>query len=203
MLPVIGIDRLRLSSDGIGIRTLIGTHGCPLRCKYCLNPQSWNGTHKPKVYSPEELLKTVSIDSLYFQSTMGGLTFGGGEPLLYVDAIKEFKNLCPDSRNFTAETSLHVPSTVVQVASHIFDYFIVDIKSLDANVYSAYTKGSLDLVYRNLLLLKKLIGEKKITVRVPHIPGYVDTNLQQESVNTLLQLGFENIDVFNYKITDK
>lgn len=41
-MDIIGINRYRIQSDGRGIRTLIGFHGCPLRCKYCLNPQCFS-----------------------------------------------------------------------------------------------------------------------------------------------------------------
>ena len=50
---------------------------------YCLNPQCHNTPKVSSFYSPQELLGIVKVDCLYFTTTDGGITFGGGEPLLY------------------------------------------------------------------------------------------------------------------------
>ena len=50
---------------------------------YCLNPQCHNSPKVSSFYSPQELLDIVKVDCLYFTTTDGGITFGGGEPLLY------------------------------------------------------------------------------------------------------------------------
>ena len=55
----------------------------PLSCSYCLNPQCHNTPKVSSFYSPQDLLDIVKVDSLYFTATDGGITFGGGEPLLY------------------------------------------------------------------------------------------------------------------------
>ena len=85
------IERLRCGTDGEGIRTLIGFSGCPLRCKYCPNKFTYDGSHKPKEYTVSELIEKVKIDKIYFAATRGGITFGGGEPLLHEKFIEEFK----------------------------------------------------------------------------------------------------------------
>lgn len=89
-VEIYGISRLRPTTDGKGIRTLICTYGCPLKCKYCINPLSWNGKGKPKTYTLEGLYDAVKLDRLYWQATDGGITFGGGEPLLQAQRIREF-----------------------------------------------------------------------------------------------------------------
>lgn len=199
VIPVIGIERLRMATDGTGVRTLIGTHGCPLRCKYCLNPQSWNGTMKPLLYTPALLYKKVAIDSLYFQATNGGITIGGGEPLLYIDAIEQFAALCPDTWDLWVETALNVDSHKVVQASHVFRHFIVDIKTANSEIYKAYTGKDLKLALDNLLLLRDLVGSNRITVRVPKIPGYVDDAKQHKTADFIAGLGFQNIDAFTYR----
>ena len=77
---LIGISRHRLTTDGEGVTTLVAFHGCPLRCKYCLNPQSFAQEGVWKQYDCEQLYEEVKIDELYFLATHGGVTFGGGEP---------------------------------------------------------------------------------------------------------------------------
>ena len=64
--PLIGISRHRLSTDGEGVTTLVAFHGCPLRCKYCLNPQSLHSEGIWKNYDCEQLYEEVRQDELYF-----------------------------------------------------------------------------------------------------------------------------------------
>ena len=188
-----------MATDGNGIRTLIGTYGCPLRCKYCLNPQSWDRSLKPALYTPEKLYKKVSIDNIYYQATNGGITIGGGEPLLYMPAIEAFAALCPDTWSLWTETALNVERGYVELASKVFHHFVVDIKTLDAEIYRIYTGRDLKRALDNLLYLRSIVGTQRITVRVPIIPGYVDTENQKKSVEYLDSLGFSDIDTFTYR----
>ena len=199
LIPIIGVERLRMATDGDGIRTLIGTYGCTLRCKYCLNPQSWNKAIKPALYTPEKLYAKVSIDSIYFQATNGGLTIGGGEPLLYMPAIEEFSKLCPETWKLWVETALNVDRQFVTMASNVFQHFIVDIKTMDATIYKNYTRRDQNRALDNLLHLQNLVGSDRITVRVPVIPGFADASSQQASVDKLRSLGFTDIDTFTYR----
>lgn len=199
-IPIIGIQRLRFGSDGQGIRTLVGTAGCPLRCRYCLNPHSWDvNRYIPKMISPERLYEIISIDNLYFQATNGGITFGGGEPLLHLDSIEKFKMLCPPEWSIWAETSLNIPMHQVDQASHIFDHFIIDIKTMNPAIYKAYTSGDFSLMYGNLKKLLSLISPEKISVRIPIIPGYTEKADQQKAVDEISALGISDIDIFTYK----
>ena len=91
---IIGIARHRLSTDGDGVTTLVAFHACPLRCRYCLNPQSLGDSGRFREYSPKQLYAETRIDELYFIATNGGVTFGGGEPCLRPQFIREFRELC-------------------------------------------------------------------------------------------------------------
>lgn len=199
-IPVIGITRLRMDTDGPGVRTLIGTYGCPLRCRYCLNPHSWQENRRVPAYTPEELYKKAAIDSLYFQATGGGITIGGGEPLMHMPAIGEFAALCPDSWNLWTETSLNVPRQAVEAAAGVFHHFLVDIKTTDPDIYRAYTGGELANALENLLYLKDAVGQENITVRLPRIPGFAEGEQQETSANWLWDRGFEGLDLFTYRI---
>lgn len=101
--PVFAISRLRMRTDGKGITTLVAFMGCPLNCKYCLNPQCHepiyeaDGTTPRKnimLLTPQKLHELVKVDNLYFQTTGGGICFGGGEPTMYADFITEFRKIC-------------------------------------------------------------------------------------------------------------
>lgn len=91
--PLIGINRHRMGIDGNGVTTLVAFHGCPLRCRYCLNPQCNHASGIGQILTPEMLLEQVKIDNLYFLSTDGGICFGGGEPCLRSQFISEFCQL--------------------------------------------------------------------------------------------------------------
>ena len=84
---IMSISRLRMGTDGKGVSTLVAFFGCPLHCKYCIN----DFCHKKKgcdesvprgAYTPEQLIKILRKDELYYRMSGGGVTFGGGEPLL-------------------------------------------------------------------------------------------------------------------------
>ena len=96
---VSAISRHRFEIDGTGIRTLIVFSGCSLKCKYCINPYTWNEPQKSVSYNAEELLKKIFVDSIYFEATHGGVTFGGGEPLLQAEFIAEFIDIAPKTCN--------------------------------------------------------------------------------------------------------
>ena len=87
------ICRHRLGCDGRGVTTLVAYHGCPLNCKYCINDECHCDDTERMYLSPQKLLDIVRIDDIYFRMTEGGITFGGGEPLLHVDYLLKFARL--------------------------------------------------------------------------------------------------------------
>lgn len=197
---IAAIGRHRFGSDGKGVRTLVAFQGCPLRCKYCINAFTWNGMREGKLYTPEKLLETVSVDSVYFRVTGGGITFGGGEPLLWADFISEFIRIAPDFWNYMVETSLSVPFENVMAIADRVERFVVDIKSMDESVYRAYTGGELSLARENLIKLIGLVGAERVTVRAPFIPEYADRESQKRTVDELRRLGVAHIDAFDYRV---
>ena len=196
---VFGTSRHRLTTDGEGVTTLVAFSGCPLRCKYCLNKASWE-EGKGRVYTPELLFKEVKIDQLYFLATHGGITFGGGEPLLQVEFIKEFRALCGPQWQIVAETSLNVPFQNVQALDPVLDGYIVDIKDMNPEIYQAYTGKYNALVMNNLEWLLKQGRADRIKVRVPHIPEFNTDEDVNRSKERLAAMGVKDIDEFNYII---
>ena len=137
-------------------------------------------------------------EACYFVGTGGGVTFGGGEPLLQGEGIKEFAALRPEWMSLSIETALQVPQDVVDALIPTVDLWIVDIKSLDQDVYRGYAHGSLSVALRNL---EALMGVKeKVLVRVPTIPGYKDEQTARAEAEALVKMGFERIDVFPYVV---
>lgn len=196
---IFGISRHRLTTDGEGVTTLVAFNGCPLRCRYCLNKTSWE-LDKGRDYTPEILFEEVKIDQLYFLATHGGVTFGGGEPLLQVEFIKAFRELCGPQWQILAETSLNVPFENVQTIDPILDGYIIDIKDMNPEVYQAYTSKDNSVVLTNLEWLLKHGDPNRIMVRVPHIPEFNTDEDVAKSIERLTAMGVKNIDEFYYII---
>ncbi len=150
---IIGIARHRLSTDGDGVTTLVAFHGCTLRCRYCLNPQSLGDGGRFREYSPEQLYAETRIDELYFIATNGGVTFGGGEPCLRPDFIREFHGLCGPAWQLNLETSLNVPTANIKALLPVVNTMIIDIKDMNPDIYRDYTGQSNALVLENLRLI--------------------------------------------------
>lgn len=201
-LPVFAIQRHRLTVDGKGVSTLVGAYGCPLQCRYCINPHAWNPETLDKctLMTPDLLYERVKIDHLYFLATGGGVTFGGGESLLHADFIRQFRTVCGPEWTLTAETSLNVPAAQMEKALEAVDDFIVDIKDMDPAVYERYTGAPIRPVLDNLSLLTRKVSPEHIRIRVPMIPSYNTEKHIQNSIEQLQKMGLENIEVFPYKI---
>ena len=197
--PVITYSRLRMTTDGEGVTTLVIFHDCPLRCKYCLNPFSFAPDTKREELTPHQLYDRVKIDDLYFVATGGGVTFGGGEPLLRADFLKEFRALCGDRWHLCAETSLNVPAEAVRTAAECMDMFYVDCKDTNPEIYKAYTGIQNAQMLENLRTLISLVGAERVMVRVPLIPGYNTESDRERSRALLESMGVTQFDFFTYK----
>lgn len=197
---IIGIARHRLSTDGDGVTTLVAFHGCPLRCRYCLNPQSLGDGARLREYSPEELYTETRIDELYFLATNGGVTFGGGEPCLRPQFIREFRQLCGSAWQLNLETSLNVPSANIEALLPVVNTLIIDIKDMNPGIYGSYTGQSNDFVFDNLRLIADAGRQQDCIIRLPLIPGYNTDTDRESSRKTLETLGFDRFDLFTYKI---
>ena len=196
---LIGISRHRLTTDGEGVTTLVAFHGCPLRCKYCLNPQSFAQEGVWKQYDCEQLYEEVKIDELYFLATHGGVTFGSGEPALQSNFISEFRRLCGTGWKITIETSLNVPQENIERLLPMVDCYIVDIKDMNNDRYETYTGKSNTRVIENLRWLVIQGKAKQITVRVPHIPSYNTETDIENSIHQLKEIGLSDFDRFTYR----
>ncbi len=197
---IIGIARHRLSTDGDGVTTLVAFHGCPLRCRYCLNPQSLGDGGRFREYSPGELYAETRIDELYFIATNGGVTFGGGEPCMRPQFIQEFRELCGSTWQLNLETSLNVPSTNIEALLPVVNTLIIDIKDMKPDIYRSYTGQDNDLVLDNLRLIADAGRQQDCIVRIPLIPGYNTDADREISRKALEALGFDRFDLFTYQI---
>ncbi len=199
----IGIARHRIGSDGVGVTTLVGGYGCPLRCKYCLNPQCMRtGAEKrTSEYTIESLYERLRTDALYFEATGGGVTFGGGGPLLQAEFIAEFIKYTRDHGDhwrFSLETSLAVDTEKLETVLPFIDEFIVDVKDMNGEIYRAYTEREPDRMMANLAVLAKACPEK-VHVKTPLIHEYNTPKEVLSSQIVLEGMGFSRIERLRYR----
>ena len=121
--------------------------------------------------------------------------------MLYADYIEKFVNEYCAGWNIAIETSLFVEKEKVSILSNLIDHFYIDIKSLDKNIYLAYTGAPNDQVIDNLAFLSKTCPEK-VTIRIPLIPGYNDVTDQQHTVEIMKGMGF-SVNPFTYRTINK
>ena len=196
----IGIERLRVINDGEGITTLVAGYGCPLRCQYCLNPQCFEMSKPVHSYSVEEMIREVSVDDLYFQATGGGVVFGGGEPLLQADFIHAFRKQAPKEWKIYLESSLAVKEEELLKVIRDIDFFLIDIKDMNEEIYERYSGKKPDLMRCNLKLLAERGLQDKVTIRLPLIAGFNTDKNRAESEELLREMGFSSFDRFSYAV---
>lgn len=198
--PIVTCARHRIQCDGQGITTLVAFYGCPLRCRWCLNPFSYDPAVRRTMMTPQELYDRVKIDDLYFLATGGGVTFGGGEPLLYPDFLTQFRQIAPESWHICAETSLAVPWENVEKAAGCIDLFYVDCKDANPEIYRSYTGADNQRMIDNLQKLLALVSPERIILRIPLIPEY--NTAEDQLISRLLfeKMGITQFDLFSYQL---
>ena len=197
-VPLIGIGRHRIVSDGEGVTTLVAFHGCGLRCKYCLNEQCLRANGVWREMDAQEILKEVMVDDLYFKATYGGVMFGGGEPLLRSDEIVRFCKSMPSEWNVYIETSLNLDRRHLENVAPFINHYYIDVKDMNPNIYRRYTSADNHQVIENLHWLSSHEDIQKVTIRLPHIPEYNSEADISKSRRQLESMGFTNFDIFEY-----
>ncbi len=200
--PIIIWDRLRMQTDGQGITTLVCFHGCPLRCHWCINAFSFAPGTKRTYMTPQQLYDQLRVDNLYFMATGGGITFGGGEPLLYAPFLQKFRLLCGAHWHLCAETSLNVEWKNVEIAAQCIDMFYIDCKDTAPEIYRRYTGKSNENVLENLQKLLHLVGPERIVIRLPLIPDFNTEEDRQKSHRLLEEMGITQFDPFTYRTSN-
>lgn len=127
--------------DGPGVRFVIFVQGCPLRCSYCHNPDTWN-TKNGNSKSIDELVRQIDDYSMFIQS--GGVTVSGGEPLLQPKKVTElFKKLKEKGIHTCIDTSGFVTITEdIKELLNYTDLLLLDLKVIDEEKHKTLTSVS-------------------------------------------------------------
>ncbi|MDO4203538.1 MAG: radical SAM protein [Selenomonadaceae bacterium] len=203
---IMSVSRLRMGTDGKGISTLVAFFGCHLHCRYCINEHCHEKRNSslfmdkvPRgAFSPEELLKILKKDSIYYLMTEGGVTFGGGEPLIQAEFIKKICQKGNPEWNYRIETSLYDRWTNIETLIPFIDEWIIDIKDTNSDIYKAYTGRANARVFQHLEGLLKRVESEKILIRLPLIKGFNTVDDVEKSENMLKSMGVRRIEKFIY-----
>lgn len=172
--------------DGPGVRTIVFLKGCPLRCRWCCNPESqkWDteimtqgGTVKPvgRDVTVEELLEEITRDRVYYnRSGGGGLTLSGGECLAQPDFSEALLRATKELGISTAiETAGYADAEVIRrILPHV-DTVLMDIKHMNCEKHKEFTTRENQRILENAALIAR--EAKRLIIRVPVIPTFNDT----------------------------
>ena len=195
--------------DGEGLRYAVFLNGCPLRCIYCHNPDTWNpcaGQEK----TPDELFAKIRRCLPYFKAGNGGVTFSGGEPLLQAEGINALAALLRTEHiGYTIDTCGCVPlSAAVRTTVKNADLVICDLKFPEEDSFRLYTGGTLQTVLDFLDYLRR-IGQRT-WIRTVVVPGINDSTAWLDRYLEVLRpftaviekyqlLGYHTMGAFKYE----
>ena len=172
--------------DGPGVRTIVFLKGCPLRCRWCCNPESqeWDiqkmtvaGKTKTvgKDVTVEEVMEQVEKDRIYYRrSGFGGMTLSGGECLWQPEFSYALLKTAKENGISTAiETTAYAEIGVIRKMLPYIDTVLMDIKHLDGKKHEEYTTRDNSLILENARIIAK--EAKRLIIRTPVIPTFNDT----------------------------
>lgn len=153
--------------DGPGIRFVIFMQGCPLRCQYCHNPDTWQ-TDTNKLITVDEIMQKYDGVKEFVRS--GGITVTGGEPLLQIDFVTELFKV---AKNHGIHTALDTSGITFNQENteninnllKYTDLVLLDIKHIDDEEHKKLTGAS----NKNILAFAQYLSEKQIPVWVRHV----------------------------------
>ena len=171
------------SVDGPGIRYVVFLQGCPLRCGYCHNPDTWTFAGGTEM-SAEELFQKIRRYRAYFGEE-GGVTVSGGEALMQPEFVTELFRLChANGINTCLDTSGCVWNDQVEALLEETDTVLLDIKMTSEEDYARYIGGSLK---QTMKFLSELHRRGIPTwVRQVIVEGLNDTDENIQALNELM-----------------
>lgn len=158
--------------DGPGIRSVIFLQGCPLRCQYCHNPDTWQ-TDAGEMKSVKEILAFLERYQEYYRSSGGGITISGGEPCMQPDFVQALLQACKQRGIHVAlDTSGWADETVIKALLPYTDLVLLDIKHIDPEKHRQLTGRD----NAPVLHAAKLISREGVPMWVRHVlvPGITD-----------------------------
>lgn len=170
--------------DGPGLRYVVFLQGCPLRCAYCHNPDTWDPAGGA-VMGTEELVEKILRCRPYF-GTEGGVTVSGGEPLLQAEFVTQlFARLKREGVHTALDTSGAGDLGKAPALLEVTDLVLLDLKFPTEEGYRQHCRGSLGQTEA----FAALVAEKQVPLWVRHVvaPGLNDTLEDMAAVKSWAQ----------------
>jgi pyruvate formate lyase activating enzyme len=178
-------------NDGEGIRTTIFLGGCPLRCKWCSNPESWEieTNNYVKTMSLDEIITEINRYIIFYRYSNGGITYSGGEPTFQKQFLREMVNAFYNKGiHQSIETSGYFDLEDVKDIFEKLDFIFIDIKHMDNIRHKELTGVSNRVILENIKSLGKL--NKEIVVRIPFVK---DINDSEKNIRETASFVYNNI----------
>ncbi len=179
--------------DGPGIRYILFMQGCPLRCKYCHNRDTWDAKGG-KEYTTDEIITDALKYASYMKFSGGGITVSGGEATLQPEFVAElFKKAKQNKIHTCLDTSGFVDIDVIDPILDNTDLVLLDIKHMDND-------GSKDLTgvkIEKALAVAKHLDKRNIPVWIRHVlvPTITDTTDNLEALGKFVS-SLNNVERF-------
>lgn len=168
-------------NDGEGIRTNIFLAGCPLRCRWCANPEGQTLNNQMTQYrTVREVVDAVKRQQIFYRHSGGGVTFTGGEPTVQREFLKELTDELYDSKiSLAIETCGYFEFEEIVDILKKMDLIFVDIKHMNQAWHKAYTGVSNEKILENISLIAKLPVSLVIRIPVIHSVNTEEAHLKQ------------------------
>ena len=163
--------------DGPGVRFVVFLQGCPMRCQYCHNPDTWK-MNAGAVRSAQSLIREYERNAAFY--TKGGITVTGGEALMQIDFVLELfrlakqKNIhtCLDTSGVTYHPGESSYNQKLDALMEVTDLVMLDIKHIDPQGHKTLTGHD----NADILAFARYLDEKNIPVWIRHVvvPGITD-----------------------------
>lgn len=183
-------------NDGEGIRTTVFFSGCPLKCRWCHNPE---GFIKGDSFTVKQVMAEILKDKKYYIQSGGGVTFSGGEVCLQSDFAINVANECKkENISIIIETSGYCESQKFLKLARLCTKVYFDIKLLNAEDFKKWTDGEMQVVLQNLSWLEK--EGIPTVIRCPIIGGVNDSEEHYTSIGELVKelLVVQRVDLLPY-----
>ena len=191
--------------DGPGVRFVVFLQGCPMRCQYCHNPDTWK-MNTGAVRSAQSLIKDYERNAAFYSK--GGITVTGGEALMQIDFVLELfqlakqKNIhtCLDTSGITYRPGASSYNEKLDELMKVTDLVMLDIKHIDPEGHKALTGHD----NAGILAFAKYLEEKNVPVWIRHVvvPGITDDEELLTRLGTFLGTlsNVKALDVLPYHI---
>ncbi|WP_099204933.1 pyruvate formate-lyase-activating protein [Scatolibacter rhodanostii] len=170
--------------DGPGLRYVIFMQGCPLRCVYCHNPDTWEFAGGQEMTADELVAKVVRFKTYFGKD--GGVTVSGGEPLMQAEFVTElFQKLHAQGIHTALDTSGILLGEKVEKLLEHTDLVLADLKFTTAEDYQQFAKGNYGHVRQFLELTKKM----RIPIWIRHVvvPNMNDSLASMQEVKDIAE----------------